>query len=568
MVNARPAAEQAKIDANYLRGTLGAELDNSEQMFSKPAIGVLKFHGIYQQDNRDLRKSGAKQYSAMVRVGVPGGVLSPEQYLTLDRLASLGDGSLRITTRQDIQYHQVPKSRVREMIRELNASYLSTLAACGDVVRNTISCPAPFESETRRDIQSVVAFISKSLKPKSTAYYEIWLGGEKVAEVSEPESEVEPLYGAAYLPRKFKIGFAFEGDNTTDLYANDIGIVPHFEAGKIKGFTILAGGGMGQSAGVKASHPRLADPICTIGPSREELLEVCAAIVTIHRDFGNRVNRKLARLKYVLDDWGVARFKEELEARVGRPLDPPQPLGWTRADDYLGWRQQGQDASGKPIWFVGVRIISGRIKDFSDKHRFRSGLRDIVERYGVEVRLTCQQNLYLSGIEDSKKEEITALLTACGLSEAATLPPVLRHAIACPALPTCGLALTESERVMPKLAAEVQRELTSAGLPNEIVHLRTSGCPNGCSRPYTAEIGIVGMSVDMYTIYLGASPTGTRMGTVYAQGVRGANIASTLRPAFELFNAQKLAGEAFGDFCFRVGTEALTQAATPVGSTA
>ena len=568
MENARPAAEQAKIDANYLRGTLRDELDNLEQMFSKPAIGVLKFHGIYQQDDRDVRKSGPKQYSAMVRVGVPGGVLSPQQYLTLDRLASLGDGSLRITTRQDIQYHHIPKSRVREMIRGLNESYLGTLAACGDVVRNTIACPAPFETDTRRDIQAIVAFISKSLKPKSTAYYEIWLGGEKVADVSEPGSEVEPLYGPAYLPRKFKIGFAFEGDNTTDLYANDIGIVPHFEAGKIKGFTVLAGGGMGQSAGVKASHPRLADPICAVGPNPEELLEICSAIVTIHRDFGNRSNRKLARLKYVLDDWGVAKFKEELEARVGRPLPPPRPLVWTRSDDYLGWHQQGQDTTGKPVWFVGVRIISGRIKDFSDKHRFRSGLREIVERYGLEVRLTCQQNLYLSGIEDSKKEEIAALLSACGLADPATLPPVLRHAIACPALPTCGLALTESERVMPKLAAEVQRELTLAGLPREIVHLRTSGCPNGCSRPYTAEIGIVGMSVDMYTIYLGASPLGNRMGTVYAQGVRGADIASTLRPAFERFREQKLSDECFGDFCFRVGADALSKAETVAGAIA
>jgi len=566
MEKARPAAEQAKIDAHYLRGTLREELDNSEEMFSKPAIGVLKFHGIYQQDDRDARKVGPKQYSAMVRVGVPGGVLTAEQYLTLDRLASLGDDSLRITTRQDIQYHHIPKSRVRQMIRGLNESYLSTLAACGDVVRNVISCPAPFESENRRDIQSIVAFISKNLKPKTTAYYEVWLDGEKVADVSEPEGEVEPLYGPAYLPRKFKIGFAFEGDNTTDLYANDIGIVPHFEAGELKRFTILAGGGMGQSAGVKATHPRLADAICTIGPTREELLEVCAAIVTIHRDFGNRTNRKLARLKYVLDDWGVPKFKEELEARVGRSLAAPEPLTWIRADDYLGWHRQGQDASGKPVWFVGVRIVSGRIKDFSNKHRFRSGLREIVERFRLEVRLTCQQNLYLSGITDEVKGEVSDLLTACGLADPTTLPPILRLAMACPALPTCGLALTESERVMPKLAAEVQRELTMAGLPGEMVHLRTSGCPNGCSRPYTAEIGIVGMSVDMYTIYLGASPMGTRMGTVYAQGVRGADIASQLRPAVELFKAQRESNESFGDFCSRVGMQALAQAATPVGS--
>jgi sulfite reductase (ferredoxin) len=269
-----------------------------------------------------------------------------------------------------------------------------------------------------------------------------------------------------------------------------------------------------------------------------------------------------------LDDWGVPKFKEELEARVGRSLSAPQPLLWTRADDYLGWYQQGEDSTGKPVWFVGVRIISGRIKDFTAKHRFRSGLRDIVERYGLEVRLTCQQNLYLCGISDAIKQEIADLLVGCGLAEPATLPPVLRHAMACPALPTCGLALTESERVMPKLADEVQRELTLAGLPREIVHLRTSGCPNGCSRPYTAEIGIVGMSVDMYTIYLGASPMGTRMGTVYAQGVRGADIAARLRPAFELFKTQRTSGEDFGDFCFRMGVDVLAQTPAPVGAPA
>ncbi len=249
-------------------------------------------------------------------------------------------------------------------------------------------------------------------------------------------------------------------------------------------------------------------------------------------------------------------------------MPAPKPLVWTRADDYLGWHQQAVDAAGSPVWFVGVRIISGRIKDFSAKHRFRSGLREIVERYGLEVRLTCQQNLYLCGIDDAKKQEIAGLLAGCGLADPATLAPVLRYAMACPALPTCGLALTESERVMPKLAADVQRELSAAGLPEEIVRLRTSGCPNGCSRPYTAEIGIVGMSVDMYTIYLGASPMGTRMGSVYAQGVRGAEIASRLRPAFELFKAQRMPGEDFGDFCSRVGTEALVQSAAPVGSPA
>jgi sulfite reductase (ferredoxin) len=562
MDKAVSTAEQAKIDGRYLRGSIAEELENAETLFSKPATGVLKFHGVYQQDDRDLRKAGVKQFTAMVRVGVPGGVLTPEQYLALDRLADLGDGSLRITTRQDIQYHYVPKSRLRELMRGLNESFLTTLAACGDVVRNVISCPAPFESEQRRELFPIVQFLSKSLKPKTTAYYDIWIDGEHAASAEEPEkAEVEPLYGATYLPRKFKIGFAFAGDNTTDIYANDIGIVPHYENGELAGFTILAGGGMGQSAGVKASHPRLADPICSIGPSKEQLFEVVSAIVTIHRDFGNRTNRKLARLKYVLDEWGVEKFKQDLESRVGRDLAPPQPLTWTRADDYLGWHRQGVDDEGRPIWFVGVPIVAGRVKDFDGGRPIRSGLRRIVEQYRPGVRLTCQQNLYLSGIRDADRAPIAALLREHGIREPEQLPPVLRHAMSCPALPTCAQAITESERIMPQVVAEIQAELNEAGLQDQIVHLRTTGCPNGCARPYTAEIGIVGASVDMYTIYLGASPLGTRLGKVFAQNVKRPDIPARLRPVIEHYKEARRPGEGFGDFCHRIGVESLRELA-------
>jgi len=559
MDNQIPAAEQAKLAGRYLRGTVAEELANAEQAFSKPATGVLKFHGIYQQDDRDLRKTGVKQYTAMVRVGVPGGVLTASQYLALDALADLGDGSLRITTRQDIQYHYVPKGRLRELIRGLNDAYLSSFAACGDVVRNVISCPAPFENDERTELFPYVQFVSRNLKPKTTSYYDIWIDGERAAGAEEPEGEVEPLYGAAYLPRKFKIGFTFPGDNTVDIYANDIGIVPHYGNGELAGFTILAGGGMGQSAGVKASHPRLADPICSIGPSKEELLEIASAIVSIHRDFGNRTNRKIARLKYVLDAWGVPKFKEELEKRVGRELAPAHPLSWSRAEDYLGWHRQSRAGAGEELWFVGLPIVSGRIKDFDQQRRLRSGLRAIVHMYSLEVRLTCQQNVYLAGIRESQKTEIKALLREFGLSEANALPPVLRHAIACPALPTCGQAITESERIMPEVVADVQREFRNVGLEDQVVHLRTSGCPNGCSRPYTAEIGIVGASVDMYTIYLGASPLGTRLGTVYAQNVKRHELVDRLRPVIEYFSEMRQPGELFGDFCYRIGMPALRE---------
>ena len=556
MDNATPsAAEAAKLASRLLRGSLSEELENAESLFSKPAIGVLKFHGIYQQDDRDLRKTGNKQYSCMVRVGVPGGVLTAEQYLTLDRLADLGDGSLRITTRQDIQYHYVPKSDVRQLIRGLNDSYLSTLAACGDVVRNVVSCSAPFQNEQRQELQPIVRFLSRNLKPKTNAYYEVWINGERAASAEEEE----PLYGATYLPRKFKIAFAFPGDNTTDLYANDIGIVPHYEAGELRGFTILAGGGMGQSAGVKASHPRLADPICSIGPDQEELLEVAKAIVTIHRDFGNRSNRKLARLKYVLDAWGVAKFKQELESRVGRQFDEPKQLSWHRAHDYLGWHRQGVSAEERPVWFTGVRVIAGRVRDFDAQRRIRSGMRAIVEKYRMPVHLTAQQNLYLVGVADADRPTIEALLAEHGIAEPDTMPPVLRHAMACPALPTCGQAITESERMMPELVGEIQAGLNAAGLGNKVVDFRTSGCPNGCSRPYTAEIGIVGASVDMYTIYLGASPLGVRMGTVFAQNVKRADIVNRLRPVVERYREDRQGDEPFGDFCHRVGIKALQE---------
>jgi sulfite reductase (ferredoxin) len=368
---------------------------------------------------------------------------------------------------------------------------------------------------------------------------------------------VEPIYGATYLPRKFKIGFAYPGDNTTDVYSNDVGIVPYYEQGRLTGFTVLAGGGLGQSAGVKASHPRLADAICSVSVSKDELLEVVTAIVTIHRDFGNRANRKLARLKYVLDEWGVERFRNEVESRVGRPLADPLPLGWHRSDDYLGWHRQTLDENGEPVWFMGVRVLSGRIKDFSETTRIKTGLRLIIEEFRPEVRLTPQQNLYLAGIRNADKPRLASLLEEYGIAAAQSLPPILRHAMACPALPTCGLAITESERILPEVAGEIQAEFNEAGLGDVEIHLRTTGCPNGCARPYTAEIGIVGASVLMYTIYLGASPMGTRLGFAFATNVKSTDIRIRLRPVIQHYAENRHTGERFGDFCHRVGIENL-----------
>ena len=572
MDQALSPAEAAKAASRFLRGSISEELALPADAFSKPATAVLKFHGIYQQDDRDVRKStGVKQYSAMVRVGVPAGLLTPDQYLALDRMADRGDGTLRITTRQDIQFHYVLKNNIREVIRTINENLLTTLAACGDVVRNTVCSAAPFDRPSEQQLEPYAKLVGRSLKPKSTAYYEIWVDGEIAASVEQPDVDtdvdpwqVEPVYGATYLPRKFKIGFTYPGDNATDVYANDVGFVPEIEEGKITGFTVLAGGGMGQSAGVKQSHPRLADPVCFIGPSPEEVLEIATAIVTIHRDFGNRVNRRLARLKYVLDEWGPAKFKQELEARVGRDLAPPRELAWSRGEDYLGWHRQGTAEDGAPLWFAGIRVIAGRIKDFDETRRVRAGLRAIVQQFRPGIRLTSLQNIYLSNIRETDKPRIAALLREHGILEPQQLPPVLRHAMSCPALPTCGQAITESERIMPEVVADVQAELDAAGLSDQVVHLRTTGCPNGCARPYTAEIGIVGASVGMYSIYLGGTPLGTRLAKLFAQNIKREQLAEKLRPLILRYRENRFENEGFGDFCHRLGIEALKQVEEPV----
>ena len=530
MVAATPSpAEAIKSASHHLRGGVREELANPSPIFSKPSVTLLKFHGMYQQDDRDVRKSGEKVHSFMVRVGIPGGRLTATQYLELDRLAdAVGDGTLRITSRQDVQYHYVGKRNLAALIQALDGIGLSTLAACGDVVRNVTQCAAPLPDARRELAWPYVLQLSRELKPKTNAYCEIWMDGERAASY---EDEADELYGETYLPRKFKIGFAFEGDNTTDVYSNDLGVVAHFAGEQLAGFTILAGGGLGQSNGVKASHPRLADAVCFVEP--EDLLAAAKAIVTIHRDFGNRSNRKLARLKYVLDSWGVARFREELAARLGRPLTPPRELAWRRADDYLGWHRQG-DAE----WFYGLRVVNGRL---AGEQRRR--VRELIESHGHEVRLTVQQNLLVCGVRDR-----AALEQAL---QPAALPPVLHHSMACPALPTCGQALTEAERVLPEIAASLEAAWNAAGLAGEALRVRVTGCPNGCARPYTAEIGIVGQSVDLYSVYVGGSPLGTRLAALHSHQVKRAEIAGTLAPLFAEYAAGRAPGEAFGDWAAR-----------------
>ena len=542
------SAEALKGTSRHLRGTISEELSNTLPHFSKPATGILKFHGIYQQEDRDLRKAG-RVFSAMVRVGIPGGRLSAEQYLKLDQLADeLGDGTLRITARQALQYHGVSKHSLRDLISRLHSIDLTTLATCGDVVRNVVCCAAPIVSDQRQDLMRYVLLLSRELKPRTRAYFEIWLDGERAASLEE---EDDPLYGETYLPRKFKIGFAYEGENTTDIYSHDLGFVAHFNKGAVAGFTLLAGGSLGQSNGVSASHPRLADPIGFLRPDR--LLAAAKAVVAIHRDFGNRNNRRLARLKYIIEAWGVDRFRRELESRMGEPLAAPRPLVWHRSDDYLEWHPQDNQT-----WFYGVRVISGRVKD-SGHERIRSGLREVIERVQPEVRLTAQQNLLLAGIAADKRAEVDRLLRLHGIIPAAELPPVLRQSMACPALPTCGQAITESERIWPHIAAQIQQAWDTAGLRGESVCVRMTGCPNGCARPYTAEIGIVGQSTNLYSLYLGGSPQGIRLAEMFRNGVQLNEIPVVLGPLFNEYAADRSTGERFGDWVARKGIARLRE---------
>lgn len=535
------AAEALKSSSQFLRGTIAEELKNDSDSFSKPASALLKFHGAYQQDDRDLRKiSPTKVYSSMVRVGIPGGGLTSAQYLELDRLADeAGDGTLRITSRQGVQYHYVGKRNLKTLIAAVNAAGLGTWAACGDVVRNVTASPEPLEG--RPDLTETVRLVARELKPKSRAYIEIWMDGEKAVTLEEPETE--PLYGDSYLPRKFKICFVHEGDNTVDVYANDLGFVAHSSGGKVTGFTVLAGGGMGQSNGVKDSFPRLADPVCFIHPG--EVLETAKAVVTIHRDFGNRSNRKLARLKYVIQGRGIEWFRQELSSRLGRPVRPPRELVWTRGDDYLGWHRQ---APGQ--WFYGLRIVSGRITN-----EVRPRLRKVIEEFQPAIRFTVQQNMLLCGIAQERKEDFEASLRRNGIVTGDHLPPVLRHSMSCPALPTCGQAITESERTLPVIADQVQSLFDAVDLGNFPVRLRTTGCPNGCARPYTAEIGVVGESVNLYTLYLGGSETGERLARPWRKLVPVADIASTLQPLVARFAAERGPNEPFGDWFVRVQPE-------------
>ncbi len=560
--------EQIKVKSHYLRGQIAEELAQPTTHFSESQAQLLKFHGMYQQEDRDERQARKaakeeKAYQFMVRSRIPGGVLTAEQYLVEDDLAgAYGNGTLRVTTRQGFQLHGVLKGDVRPTLQAINASLLSTLAACGDVNRNVMACPAPHASRMHAQVEQVAHALAMLLAPRSRAYHEIWLDGEQVdtveAQPDAPDAAVEPLYGPTYLPRKFKIGVAFPGDNCIDVYTQDVGLVAQVEHDRLVGFTVLVGGGMGMTHGKTTTYPRLATPLCFASP--EEAPQVVETIVTIQRDYGDRQNRKHARMKYLVEEQGIAWFRAELEQRLGRAVADPGNISWQSAEDHLGWHEQGDGR-----WFLGLYIESGRIKD-DEKVRLRSGLRRVIEQFRPGIRLTPQQNILLTDVPAEQCELIDALLAEYGIVTRPEALGVRRHSLACPALPTCGLALADAERVLPAVVQQIEAEMVSLGLAEEPVSIRMTGCPNGCARPFMGDIGFVGRSKNLYHVYVGGDQINTRMNTLYAADVRLDDLAKTIQPLLRLWREERQPGEALGDFCHRFGVERL-RASAVVSST-
>lgn len=548
--------ERIKIESDYLRGQITEELEQGGTRFGSDDVQLLKFHGTYQQENRDVRQvrktSGEeKEYSFMVRSRIPGGTLTAEQYLVEDSIAGqYANGTLRITTRQAFQLHGVLKGDLRPTLHAINKSLLSTLAACGDVNRNVMACPAPVTSRAQAQIQEIANRIALHLAPHSHAYHEIWIDGEQVETIKHHEDEdVEPIYGKTYLPRKIKIGVAYPGDNCIDVYTQDIGLVASLKGEELDGFTVLIGGGMGMTHGKTETFPRLANPLCFVTP--DEVLEIVETIVTVQRDYGDRQNRKHARMKYVVEERGIPWFRTELENRLGRHVQHSREVPLHDAQDHLGWHAQGDG-----LCVLGIYIENGRIKDDGDM-RVRSGLRHNIAEFTPGIRLTAQQNILLTDIPNSQREALTTMLAAYGIPTNPADVGVRRFAMACPALPTCGQALAEAERVLPTLIRQIDADLQVLGLADEPLSVRMTGCPNGCVRPFMGDIGILGRTKDVYNLYIGGDLINTRMNTLYASSVHLDKLVATIRPLLVVWRAERRQREAFGDFCYRVGFDHL-----------
>ena len=538
--------ELLKENCPTLAGTLAQGLaDPAVERFSEDDGQFLKFHGVYQQDDRDKRKI-AKHYMFMIRGRLPGGVVTPAQYLAFDRLArEYGNDSLRITSRQGFQFHGVVKSGLGKVIKGINDVLSTTLAACGDVNRNVMAPSTPSTSPLVERVLEDARLVSNALLPSTKAYHQIWVEGTEL-DLSDPAAKdfVDPLYGKTYLPRKFKIAFAIPPLNDIDLFTNCLGFIAVSKGEELEGYNLAAGGGLGMSHGNAATFPRMADVIGFVTPQQVEA--AAKGVLTIHRDFGDRTNRKHARLKYILEDKGADWFREELERRIGFNLGSARTFNFTRQGDLFGWHRQFDGNE-----FLGLYVETGRIKD-AGSVRLKTALAKIVGQFSPEVRLTPSQNLILANVVPNNRAAITQVLLEHGIPVDHQATVIRRASMACPALPTCGLALAESERILPDLLTRIEALLAEIGLPDEEVVIRMTGCPNGCARPYMAEIGFVGKAPNKYQIYLGGNESSTRLNRLFKENVKNEDVINELRPVMTRFAQERSEGERFGDFCERV----------------
>jgi sulfite reductase (NADPH) hemoprotein beta-component len=551
MSNEAPAKlthnEDIKDAIPTLAGTIAATLnDAGADHFSEDDNQFLKFHGSYQQDDRDLRKTG-KKYIMMVRSRVPGGVMTARQWQVFDLLATAyGNNTLRITTRQTIQFHGVLKSGLRAVIQGINNSLLSTLAACGDVNRNVLAPPTPAYTKAREQVLADCKKVAFAVAPQTKAYHSIWIDGVQLKlDDADNKNFVDSLYGKTYLPRKFKIAFVIPPVNDLDVFTNCLGLIAIVENDQLVGYNIAVGGGMGRSHGNEQTFPRLADVLGFFTP--DKLVDVAKAVLTIHRDFGDRTDRKHARLKYVVAERGVDWTRAEIEKRAGLTLAPAKPCKFTTTGDLYGWNRA---VDGK--WFLTLFVETGRVKD-NEGRKLKTALRQIADKFtSLEFRLSANQNLILANVAESDKAAINSILAANGVKTENQASVLHAAAMACPALPTCGLALAESERMLPGLIDRIEKLCAEVGLAGEEIIIRSTGCPNGCARPYMAEIAFVGKAPGRYQVWLGGDTAGTRLNRIWKDVMKETDIETEFRPVLARYAKERNRGERFGDWCDRV----------------
>ena len=539
--------ELIKTSDPTLGGSISATLtDAALDRFAENDEQFLKFHGIYQQDDRDLRKTG-KKYMMMIRSRIPGGVMTANQWITFDDLATVhGNNTLRVTTRQCIQFHGVLKSGLGPLMKRINESLLSTLAACGDVNRNITASPTPAYTKAREQVYADALRTVHAVAPKTPAYHSIWIDNVQL-NLDEPANKdfVDPLYGKTYLPRKFKIAFVVPPVNDMDVFTNDLGFIAIVENDRVLGYNVAVGGGMGRSHGNVQTFPRLADVIGFVAP--EQVEEVAKAVIATFRDFGDRTNRKHARFKYVVEERGLDFIRGEINRRASLTLAPARPYEFTTTGDLYGWHR-AVDGS----LFLTLFVETGRIKDVAG-HAMKTALRQVAEKFpNVEFRLSANQNVILANVPERDRPPLTALLSTHGVKVDQQASILHAASMACPALPTCGLALAESERMLPGLIDRIEKLGGEVGLGGEEIIIRSTGCPNGCARPYMAEIAFVGKAPGRYQLWLGGNAAGTRLNRVFKDTVKDPEIEAELRPLFVRWKSTRQPNERFGDFAARV----------------